>query len=780
MILENAKEMAERFAEGHAKDCVITVPSFYNRAQRISLLVAAQAAGLKVLSLMNENVGAAIYYGVDRFDNTTTHLAVFYNLGASSLQVSLAKYDVIMSSAGKLVENIEVLAHAADEWLGGRTIDATLAKYVIDEYKKKSGLDLNESPRAIAKLMSSINKLKQTLSANRVANLNIESIYQGNDLNMVIEREVFEQQWEHLHDRLLAPIREVLAQYGVDKSEIHSLEIIGGLIRIPKIQELLKEFMEVDELGWHLNGDEAMANGAVFFAANYSATVQVRPVLLSEYSTTPVVVKFEGPDKETTLFPRGTRLGTKKRISLTYGDDFTATLYTNISGELEPIQRYNITKVKEVSDKYDVEPLNYMIFLMDLSGITGLVEAESRFNATVEEIVKKKKPDLLDETAEEEGTGEGDEEGEGEGTGEGEDKLTEEDISDGIPEEDVERVEEDQPSEEAEQQESEEDSEQDPDGEEAESDEDAEDILAEDEEEKEPEKPKLKDDEEIVLKNKTLSVQLKLDSEELQFPRTINKTEMAVILDHLRELSKEDENRRKTAEARNNLESYIYFVKNKLDEDSFLLVTTEEDQELIRGNATEIQDWFEYESDGVDRSELREKQKILKDLVKGALERELEMEILEPAWDKAFAALEDLHDKWYELNSTKAFVPQKERDEVWNYINTTFFWLTDRVTEQEALALTDDPILTAKKIESKIARAEKKIDRLERKKEEEKKEKKKKDKKKDSDLPPDFINFGDGTDWSNIKFDNVKFGDKTYSNVDKDGKDGDGEDTGEK
>lgn len=408
---------------------------------------------------------------------------------------------------------------------------------------------------------------------------------------MVIEREVFEKCWEHLQDRLVAPISDVLAQYGISKSDIHSLEIIGGLIRIPKIQELLKEFMEVEELGWHLNGDEAMANGAVFFAANYSATVQVRPVLLSEFSQTDVVVKFNGPEKETTVFPQGTRLGTKKRISLSYADDMTATLYHNKSGELEEIMEYNITKVKDVSDKYNVEPLNYFIFLMDLSGISGLVEAESRFNTTVEEIRKKKTPEFEEDEPSEEIPA---------AAGDGE--IHEEDITDGLPEEEVEQVEEEVPP-----TESTDETATDPEQDGEAKDDDAEDLLADPKEPAEPEPPKLADDEEIVLVNKTLSVQLTLSYRELEFPRTINKTEMADILANLKELSREDENRRKTAEARNNLESYIYFVKNKLEEDTFLLVINETDQEVVRQLASETLDWFEYESEGVDRHEVKEK-----------------------------------------------------------------------------------------------------------------------------------------------------------------------------
>jgi molecular chaperone DnaK (HSP70) len=120
--------------------------------------------------------------------------------------VTLAKYDTNRNAAGKEVENIEVLAHVCDSTLGGRTIDALFADHVVEEYKKKFGGDLRSNPRSMSKLMKTVGKVKQTLSANKVANLNIESLMDGNDFAMIVERELFESTWEHLIPRLTAPI----------------------------------------------------------------------------------------------------------------------------------------------------------------------------------------------------------------------------------------------------------------------------------------------------------------------------------------------------------------------------------------------------------------------------------------------------------------------------------------------------------------------------------------------------------------------------------------------
>jgi hypothetical protein len=119
--------------------------------------------------------------------------------------------------------------------------------------------------------------------------------------------------------------------------------------------------------------------------------------MLSEFSQFDMVVKFNGPEKTTTLFPKGTRLGQKKRISLKYADDLSATIFYNISNTLHPIVEYNVTGLTAIKEKHeDVEMLhNYFIFLLDLSGISGLIEAEAKFNTTVERTVKKSDAERL-------------------------------------------------------------------------------------------------------------------------------------------------------------------------------------------------------------------------------------------------------------------------------------------------------------------------------------------------------------------------------------------------
>jgi hypothetical protein len=196
----------------------------------------------------------------------------------------------------------------------------------------------------------------------------------------------------------------------------------------------------------------------------------------------------------------------------------------------------------------------------------------------------------------------------------------------------------------------------------------------------------------------------------------------------------------------------------------------------MRANVTETQDWFEYgEGDTAELSELLKKIIELKKLIEDALAREEELDRRGYAVDDAFEKLSQLYTRMLTVNETKIWIPETEREEVFTSINETITWVQDKVIEQAGVPLYEPPVLTHKQVNEKVKAVDYKVGKMERRKEIEKdkdKDKKKEEKDKadkDSDLPPDFINFGGG-DWSNVKFDNVKFGDKVYSNVNKDDK----------
>lgn len=171
---------------------------------------AAEAAKLNVLALIHENTAAAFYYGIDRFDNETDHYALFYNIGASDLEVSLAKYNVAIKKTGKKtsksLENVEVLAHAWDEGVGGRTFDALLAEELMDRFKEQFGEDPRENSRTVAKFVKEANIAKKILSASKNTPLVMTNAHKGKDFSIVVERDWVEAIVRKFADRLSEPV----------------------------------------------------------------------------------------------------------------------------------------------------------------------------------------------------------------------------------------------------------------------------------------------------------------------------------------------------------------------------------------------------------------------------------------------------------------------------------------------------------------------------------------------------------------------------------------------
>jgi hypoxia up-regulated 1 len=323
MIFEMARKMSETFGRTLVRDCVVTVPSSFTRSQRILMMQTAQAAGLNVLALMHENTAAALYYGIDRQDSETAHFALFYNLGASRVQASVVKYTAWPGTGNKTIEHIEVLSHACNDQLGGRSFDALLASHIADEFERIHKINPRSSKKTMLRIMNHASKVKKVLSANKVAYVHDDSLYQGKALSYGVQREVLENMVTAKAKDLLRPVEEALFLANLTIANINSLEIIGGVSSIPKVQELLKAFNSNRDLGMHLNGDEAMAHGAALYAANFSHDLTVKPMWLSDVIPFAIRAEFWSPDdsslaQNATVFTAGTHIRSQKELTLRF------------------------------------------------------------------------------------------------------------------------------------------------------------------------------------------------------------------------------------------------------------------------------------------------------------------------------------------------------------------------------------------------------------------------------------------------------------------------------
>lgn len=362
------------------KDAVVTVPAFFTLKQRGKLVESVEAARFGLLSLIQENTAAALYYGIERFDNSTAHYVLLYNLGASYLQVSVVKYSTALKKSSRLnlkwLESIEVLAHAFDSELGGATFDVKLAEFLAE----KSGVNPKTDSRAMRKLINAANSAKKTLSASKQATVNIHSLAQGKDFRYELEREVLDGIIEQYRMRLTAPIETALEKAGIRREMVDNVEVIGGVSRIPKIHSILSE--TIGQPQTHLNGDEAMAYGASVFASNYTANVQLKPAWLIDKLVYPIKVVFKSNDrefhKEKEIFPELSPLGMTKKLAFHSDFDINCLVYAKYTDEYELIDQYFVTGTKSIARKYKIPSVQTRFeFEVTTSGLFRVARAEA-------------------------------------------------------------------------------------------------------------------------------------------------------------------------------------------------------------------------------------------------------------------------------------------------------------------------------------------------------------------------------------------------------------------
>jgi hypoxia up-regulated 1 len=335
---------------GSIQDCVLTVPSFATQAERQALLDSAELADFKVLSLIDENTAAALHLGMDKLYEEPQTI-IFYNLGASSLQVSVVRFHYYEIPEGKYskkmkkVPSIEVLGKAWDATLGGHAFDNRLVDYMADHFNRewrharKHEKDIRDVPRAMTKIRLQANKVKHVLSANSEIPVKMDSLHDDMALSMHISRTQFEELCEDLMDRASAPVADAIKAANLTMANITAIELIGGAMRVPKVQNDLSKVLGDKELGMHINSDESMALGAAFFGANISTAFRVRQVGLTDISPFPIAVSLEdlveeGEKKKkkkkndedvwsklATIFKANGKIGVKKTIAFTHDKD---------------------------------------------------------------------------------------------------------------------------------------------------------------------------------------------------------------------------------------------------------------------------------------------------------------------------------------------------------------------------------------------------------------------------------------------------------------------------
>ncbi|SCV05508.1 LANO_0H09032g1_1 [Lachancea nothofagi CBS 11611] len=300
MILGKMKQIAEDYLGKKVTHAVVTVPAYFNDAQRQATKDAGTIAGLNVLRIVNEPTAAAIAYGLDK--SKEEHQIIVYDLGGGTFDVSL------LSIEGGV---FEVQATAGDTHLGGEDFDYKLVRHFIQLFKKKHGIDVTKNPKAMAKLKREAEKAKRSLSSQMSTRVEIDSFADGIDFSETLTRAKFEELNLAMFKKTLKPVEKVLADAGVNKEDIDDIVLVGGSTRIPKVQALLETYFNGKKASKGINPDEAVAYGAAVQAGVLSGEESVEDIVLLDVNALTLGIETTG-GVMTPLIKRNTAIPTKK------------------------------------------------------------------------------------------------------------------------------------------------------------------------------------------------------------------------------------------------------------------------------------------------------------------------------------------------------------------------------------------------------------------------------------------------------------------------------------
>ncbi|KAF6333193.1 hypoxia up-regulated 1 [Rhinolophus ferrumequinum] len=692
MVLNYSRSLAEDFAEQPIKDAVITVPAFFNQAERRAVLQAAHMAGLKVLQLINDNTATALSYGVFRRKdiNTTAQNIMFYDMGSGSTVCTIVTYQTVKTKDAGMQPQLQIRGVGFDRTLGGLEMELRLREHLAglfnEQRKGQRAKDVRENPRAMAKLLREANRLKTVLSANVDHMAQIEGLMDDVDFKAKVTRVEFEELCTDLFERVPGPVQQALQSAEMNLDEIEQVILVGGATRVPKVQEVLLKAVRKEELGKNINADEAAAMGAVYQAAALSKAFKVKPFVVRDAVIYPILVEFTREVEEEpgvhslkhnkrVLFSRMGPYPQRKVITFNrYSHDFNFHInYGDLSflgpEDLRVFGSQNLTTVKlkgvgESFKKYpDYESKGIKAhFNLDESGVLSLVRVESVFETLVEDSPEEESTlTKLGNTI-------------SSLFGGGTTSDAKENGTDTVQ----------KPSEKGET--------------------GSEGISPAPEEEKK----------QNLARKQRMVAEIGVELVVLDLP-DLSEDELARSAQKLQDLTVRDLEKQEREKAANSLEAFIFETQDKLYQPEYQEVSTEEQREEISGRLSAASTWLEDEGFGATTVMLKEKLAELRKLCQALFFRVEERK----KWPERLSALDNL------LNHSSMFLKGArlipEMDQIFTevemttlekVINETWAWKNTTMAEQAKLPATERPVLLSKDIEAKMMALDREVQYL--------------------------------------------------------------------
>jgi len=315
MFLSKVKATASAELKAPVSDIVLSVPAWFTDVQRRAIIDASEIAGLKLLRLINDTTATALGYGIPRTDLPTGEekpkRVAFIDIGHSDYTCSIVEF-----KKGELA----VKSTAYDRHFGGRDFDKALIQHFAREWKEKYKIDINTNPKALVRVAAACEKMKKILSANAQAPISIESLMNDVDVQSTMKREELEALLQPLLDRATIPLEQALAEAKLKIEDIDTIEMVGGCTRVPSLKERISKFFG-KQLSFTLNQDEAVARGCAFSCAILSPVFRVRDFSVHDIVNYPIEFLWEQspdiPDEDTslTVFNKGNVMPSTKILT---------------------------------------------------------------------------------------------------------------------------------------------------------------------------------------------------------------------------------------------------------------------------------------------------------------------------------------------------------------------------------------------------------------------------------------------------------------------------------